>query len=421
MRLFTTLLAALIPATVNAQWLENVEFGSTVDVEWTYATDESSTQKREFVFTPDMEVELASDGRLNVEARVIQESVGELDEEKTQFQLREFTLENMIGSTFMLFGKQQIVWGKADGLKVLDVVNPQDWREFILDDFDDSRIPLWAVNLEKTFDDKTIQFITILEQQYHEYPEQGEAYAITSPLFVPEVPTGVDVHVHTRKEPKRVFKDADFGLRMTGFSSGWDYSLNYLYHYDDNAALFRQIVITPQGPQVHIRPEHKRSHLIGGSVSNAFGDLTIRSELGVSLDKYYSTNDLNDKDGVVKTNELAYVIGLDWFGFSDTLVSFQLFQSAIQHHEQEMLRDSVNTTATLLIEKDYLNDTLKSRILWLHGSNDNDGLVRPKLSYQVDDMVEVWLGADIFYGDQDGIYGQFKENDRVFIGTELAI
>ena len=48
----------------------------------------------------------------------------------------------------MVLGRQQNVWGKADGLKVLDLVNPQDFRELILDDFDDSRIPLWAVNAE---------------------------------------------------------------------------------------------------------------------------------------------------------------------------------------------------------------------------------------------------------------------------------
>ncbi len=45
-------------------------------------------------------------------------------------------------------GKQQVVWGQSFGLRVLDIVNPQDFREFILDDFDESRIPLWGVQVE---------------------------------------------------------------------------------------------------------------------------------------------------------------------------------------------------------------------------------------------------------------------------------
>ncbi|PJA31070.1 MAG: hypothetical protein CO187_10705, partial [Zetaproteobacteria bacterium CG_4_9_14_3_um_filter_53_7] len=44
-------------------------------------------------------------------------------------------------------GQQQIVWGKTDGLRMLDIINPLDMREFMLDDFLDSRIGLWAARL----------------------------------------------------------------------------------------------------------------------------------------------------------------------------------------------------------------------------------------------------------------------------------
>jgi len=32
-------------------------------------------------------------------------------------------------------GWQQIIWDKTDGLRLLDIINPLDMREFILDDF----------------------------------------------------------------------------------------------------------------------------------------------------------------------------------------------------------------------------------------------------------------------------------------------
>ncbi len=42
--------------------------------------------------------------------------------------------EAFIDLTFEKFdlrlGKQQIVWGKTDGVRVLDVVNPLDYKEF---------------------------------------------------------------------------------------------------------------------------------------------------------------------------------------------------------------------------------------------------------------------------------------------------
>src|SRR6266849_5500825 len=42
-------------------------------------------------------------------------------------------------------GRQQIVWGEAISTFVTDVVNPKDFREFVLPDFSEIRIPIWAL------------------------------------------------------------------------------------------------------------------------------------------------------------------------------------------------------------------------------------------------------------------------------------
>ena len=54
-------------------------------------------------------------------------------------ELREFYMEVDWGKSYFTFGKQQVVWGKAGRLKVLDVVNSQSFRELYLEDFDNSR------------------------------------------------------------------------------------------------------------------------------------------------------------------------------------------------------------------------------------------------------------------------------------------
>ncbi|MEN8131374.1 MAG: DUF1302 family protein [Pseudomonadota bacterium] len=40
-------------------------------------------------------------------------------------------------------GKQQVVWGTADGIKLLDIINPTDFRFLNQSAFEDSRIPVW--------------------------------------------------------------------------------------------------------------------------------------------------------------------------------------------------------------------------------------------------------------------------------------
>jgi hypothetical protein len=42
------------------------------------------------------------------------------------------------------------------------------------------------------------------------------------------------------------------------------------------------------------------------------------------------------------------------------------------------------------------------------------------LTYEWLDDFKTWIGVDIFYGDNNGLFGQFDENDRVLIGMEIA-
>jgi hypothetical protein len=64
------------------------------------------------------------------------------------------------GDISFRLGKQQVVWGTADGMKLLDMINPTDYSEMAQNSMEDSRIPVWMLNAEKTFDDGgNFQFI----------------------------------------------------------------------------------------------------------------------------------------------------------------------------------------------------------------------------------------------------------------------
>lgn len=66
----------------------------------------------------------------------------------------------------MKLGKQQIVWGRTDLFRVLDVLNPVDYsRNNIYDELEDIRIPQWMMELEYrwgaigAFDDLNLSFV----------------------------------------------------------------------------------------------------------------------------------------------------------------------------------------------------------------------------------------------------------------------
>ena len=414
------------------------DFSGIVRGQWAINTEDGSGQALEWALEPELVSRFNNGWKLTAIGRLQAETVdglrpGDMDRDsysqvsrpgllgqELEAGLREFYLEAELGEHYLTLGKQQVVWGKADGLKVLDVVNPQSFREFILEDFDDSRIPLWMVNVERPLGNWDAQFIWMPDQTYHALPERDATYAFTSTRLVPSVPAGVMVDIREVNRPSRFFADSDVGIRLATFWNGWDITLNYLYQYSNFPVLFQRLEMTATGPVAVIEPRYERTHVIGGTFSNAFGDWVVRGEVGYFTDQFYLTDDAADADGITESPELSHVLGLDWTGIEDTFLSAQLFQSWVTDSPSGLVRDELDTSLTFLARRDYLNDTLQAEVLWIVNTNDNDGLVRPKLVYEWQDNVKTWVGADIFYGDRDGLYGQFSNNDRIVIGVELG-
>ena len=75
----------------------------------------------------------------------------------TQFDwLRELYADITVGDDWSFrLGKQQVVWGKADGVKFLDIINPTDFRHWGQDSMEDSRIPLWMMTGEYAINDNS--------------------------------------------------------------------------------------------------------------------------------------------------------------------------------------------------------------------------------------------------------------------------
>lgn len=414
-------------------WMDKIEISGTVETEWSISTDGPNTQKLEVVVQPEIRTQFTDDTSLTAILRLrgdVEDNLepGNRDQNTSSafssrllvgdyadIELREFFIDTYVNEASIRFGKQQVVWGQADGLKVLDVINPQSYREFILDDFDDSRIPLWSLNAEiPVGDDSAVQFLWVPDTTYHDLPETDADFAFSSSRVMPRVPAGYTVSINEEDRPTNILEDSDLGMRFSAFMNGWDLTFNYLYHYNDTPVLYREIT----GFNITVNPEYERTHLIGGTLSKAFGDFILRSEVGYSTNTFHVTHDAADADGIKEAGEAAYVVGLDYSGFEDTFLSAQFFQSVLTKDFENVTRDQIENTVTFLAERTFANETWKVESLFLHSINDGDGLIRPKVSYELASNVNVWAGADIFYGKSDGLYGQFKDQDRINVGFD---
>jgi len=112
--------------------------------------------------------ELQEGATYHVELNLMKDSKGtsnyDSNESYTQRDpLREAYIDSQVGDWSLRTGKQQVVWGTADGMKLLDTINPTDYGEMAQNQMEDSRIPVWMINAETTNEDGS-EFQVIVSQ-----------------------------------------------------------------------------------------------------------------------------------------------------------------------------------------------------------------------------------------------------------------
>lgn len=334
--------------------------------------------------------------------------------DNTELELREFYIDGYVDSVFYRLGKQQTVWGQSDGLQVLDVVNPMRYREFISDDIENRRIPLWTANIEFPVREWMMQVIWIPDQTYHLYPESGAEYALSSPKLMPRINGTQQVVLEKEAKPSKLVKDSDFGFRFTSFVGGWDIGLSYLYQYNNRRGVEQQI---KNGTHI-INSKYIRTHLLGSSFAKALGSFSIRGELAYLSDSVPLHNASTEATTVAAnaTGEIKAVVGIDYNGISDTFLSMQLFTSRLLDANQNLVRDETEQQLSFLVKRDFLNQVLSIEGLVVHSLNDSDGYWHLNANYKFRSNITFSMGFNAYYGDELGILGQFKEASRACLG-----
>ena len=67
-----------------------------------------------------------------------------------------------------------------------------------------------------------------------------------------------------------------------------------------------------------------------------------------------------------------------------------------------------------------MNEAVQAETLFIHNLNQDDGVVQASLQYEWRSNIRFKVSADIFYGSALGLFGQFKEQDRLTVSVELG-
>jgi hypothetical protein len=323
--------------------------------------------------------------------------------------LREAYMDIYFDAVDLRIGKQQIIWGKADGVFITDIVSPKDLSEFLLRDFDEIRMGITSLKANYYIGDNTFEFVWV---PYFSSTQMPDENSIWFPQMDFPVPPVFD---YSQKEVSAKLENSEVFAKFSALTSAIDFEIMGGYMWDDDPTMHIAKTIDPQTLQLTgltVTPRHHRLGLTGGSFSATLGGFVLRGEGAYYNGKYFNSEDPRLTDGTVKKNYLHYLIGVD-FTLWDIRLSSQFIQQAILDYDEYINNDEFENTMTVLASKDFLRETLRLELFSYIGLNYHDALIRPKVTYDLADGFEILLGANIFVGSE-GRFGQYDNNDMVY-------
>jgi hypothetical protein len=306
-----------------------------------------------------------------------------------ELDLREFYISKNAEHYGLKLGRQQVVWGKTDGLRLLDVINPLDLREFILEDFVDSRIPLWMLNNEWYVGDNSIQFLLIPDLTFDRLARPGGRF-----YFAPDVPEGLQARTLDTKTPAQSPNNWRYALKWARQVGEWDLTVNGIYGWGNDPVFFYQL---KNPTTIEFQPEIRRRRILGASGDKPFGESVFRFEAVFTPDEYRQIDNDPHQRGYIRQKLLSFALGWDWYK-NNWLVSPQWFQEVLINPDSNLSKRNNTSYVSLLVNKKFIHDKLKFEMYYLYGVSEHDTWFAPSLSYQMYGRFELSLKSDIFTG-----------------------
>lgn len=306
-------------------------------------------------------------------------------------------------------GWQQVVWGRADELRVLDQVNPVDYRYGGTALLDDSRIALPMLRYTRGMGDWEWEglFITAFEQ--NRPPAPGSEF--DSPVFAVPDPAYVRVVPDEDYKGRRGFS---YGMSANGQIGTVDASLVALSSRPFDP------VYSVQGQESdgrqRVQPQFPRYTMLGAGLAMDTGNsIVLRSEIAY-FDNWHITNP-TVTHGSEQTTLLKSLLGIDYL-YREWMISAQWQGQRVMGWREGMLMPRSEHLFTLSAEGGHAQDRLKSRLLvaFYPPVRDNTWL-QGLFTYKPADWLRLGLEINLFFGAQDRLFGAYDKNDHIRFST----
>lgn len=342
--------------------------------------------------------------------------------------LRELYLDMMYDSVDIRLGRQIVVWGVLEGVRIVDEINPQDFRELIMPDLLDYRIPLWTAKLDWYRDEGTWEFLFIPDIRFHKPAPPGSEWELLQ-----RVPGTIQPDTY---DPM----NWEYGVRLSTTLWDADMTFSYFYTWDDFPVVFRRILLNQLDTEPQFLPTYTRITIYGTTMSKQVGDYILKGEFAYVTGKYFAVDNIDrngdallDFLGELERDHIRWGLGVE-FNWNGMDISPGITQWIIPDYDPAMVQDQVDTSINLFLRKEYPRSSMLFELLLIQFTNLHELYINPEWTFFITDRFQIATGIDMFSGknSQFGVLsnplgapqvrdqrsqfvGNFHDNDRVYL------
>lgn len=339
-------------------------------------------------------------------------------------------------------GKQIKRWGKADQISLVDTLNPSNNTEFIIPPYDEQKIPVWMAEFsfrKNRFFIETI-FIPFFEKAKFDYFDTDWAVFthLKNDINDSNTLTASQKAYFTSRNVQESEPDNDddafeYAARAGGTFNDIDLGLTYHYatedipHIDsfpvkglyldspgavsDIISNLGSLVLTNES----ILVSYRKTHIFGFEFETTVSDIGLRGEASFKENESFLTRELTS----VRNPTISWIIGADYTSADNWYFNLQLAHQHIKdYHPEILIYDEDNISVIAEISKTVLSDWLKASMQGTAVVSDSSYYLSPRFEYTYIKNLELIFGFNIFEGSSDTIFGQYDDNDQVFLDVK---
>lgn len=330
-----------------------------------------------------------------------------------------FPFEN--SSVFL--GRDYVIWGRADKVNPVDVVNGEDFTQFLVQDQQRRKLPNTLVNYTYAREDTKFELIYAPRYEGNLLPIRGTRWCqyrceIASPVNGNQA--GFDVTVTDTLGANDV-DSGEMSARFTSRAGRYDYGLVAQSGFDKFPVYSRTFTGLTS---LTLNRELERREKVGGDVAFTVGEFGIRAEALYQIDSvlHYLVETpefATDDDGLKDVDQLNWIVGVDWRSSGDLYINVQYAQNKfLDVPEEKFFRSSFETLATFQISDLFLDNDLELKLTVFYETADDSHAVSPEAGYRLSDEARWVTGIYYFEGNEQTFFGEHEDNTNVFTYLE---